>query len=383
MYKAMVKSNVNLRQKDISNGRVTLYLDYYPPILNKDTNKYTRRELLKIYLFKKPANQIQKIANIENLRSAELIQLKRQTELSKFNVYSHFEKEQLQIQAIGEESFVKYYKETGLKKIGNNEAIWNCSFIHFCKFLKGSDLYFKDVTIILVDDYKDFLLHAKSLRNNGDTISRNTALSYHNKLKTVLKKSYKEGKLRTDINSGIEAIKEQESQRNFLTIAEAQKLFSTPCSNGIVKRIAMFSVLTGLRYSDISKLMWSEIQYIENDGYYIRFKQKKTEELQTLPISEDAYKILGAKNKDDKKVFKGLKKWDVDRVLPVWLTSSGITKHITFHCFRHTYATLQIAAGTDIYTVSKMLGHKNVKTTQIYAKILDEKKRETTFRIKL
>lgn len=69
--------------------------------------------------------------------------------------------------------------------------------------------------------------------------------------------------------------------------------------------------------------------------------------------------------------------------LPKWISDAGITKHITFHCFRHTYATLQIAAGTDIYTVSKMLTHRNVTTTQIYADLVNAKKRETVNRITL
>lgn len=54
-----------------------------------------------------------------------------------------------------------------------------------------------------------------------------------------------------------------------------------------------------------------------------------------------------------------------------------------FHCFRHSYATLQIAAGTDIYTVSKMLTHRNVSTTQIYAELVSEKKRESANKISL
>lgn len=69
--------------------------------------------------------------------------------------------------------------------------------------------------------------------------------------------------------------------------------------------------------------------------------------------------------------------------LKYWIQEAGIKKHITFHCFRHTYATLQIAAGTDIYTVSKMLTHKNVTTTQIYADLVSSKKRETVDKIKL
>ena len=67
------------------------------------------------------------------------------------------------------------------------------------------------------------------------------------------------------------------------------------------------------------------------------------------------------------KVFKGLTRSMTHHPLKQWIAEAGIIKHITFHCFRHTYATLQLANGTDIYTVSKMLGHTNVKTTQIYA----------------
>ena len=73
----------------------------------------------------------------------------------------------------------------------------------------------------------------------------------------------------------------------------------------------------------------------------------------------------------------------IQEPLKEWLKEAGIKKHITFHCFRHTYATLQIAAGTDIYTVSKMLTHKNVSTTQIYADLVDAKKRESANKISL
>ena len=62
---------------------------------------------------------------------------------------------------------------------------------------------------------------------------------------------------------------------------------------------------------------------------------------------------------------------------------AGITKTITFHCARQTYATLQLTLGTDIYTVSKLLGHKELRTTQIYAKVIDDKKKEAANRIQL
>lgn len=379
----MKKTNVTLRKKVLSDGRISLYLDFYPPILDTETNKQTRREFLKLYLFQKPKTQIQKISNIESLHTAELIQIRRQNELRKHDVYSSFEKEQLELQRIGEGSFMKYFNDLANRKEGKNYAIWISAIAHFKDFLKGQDIPFIDINVTLINDYREYLLKAKSKRDTGKILARNTALSYYNKLKTTLKRAYKEGKLRTDINAGIDSIKEQESQRNFLTIQEARKLFSTPCPNESIYRISKFSLLTGNRYSDIAKLEWSEIEYIENDGYYIRFKQKKTEGLQTMPISTEVYEIFGKRREPNQKVFKGLKKWDVDRVLPIWLAQAGIIKHITFHCFRHTYATLQLSAGTDIFTVSKMLGHKSVKTTQIYLHILDQKKRDASDRISL
>jgi integrase len=383
MQEEMKKSNVTLREKVLASGRISLYLDFYPPIFNAETNEYTRREFLKLYLFVKPKNQIEKITNIENQRIAELILIRRLNELRKDDIYSEFEKEQLEIQKIGKTSFLKYFKDQAEKRNGSNYQIWDTAIAHFEAFLAGKDVCFKDITVIFIEDFRDYLLNTKSRRGTGKKLTRNTALSYHNKIKSTLRKAYKEGKIRTDINAGVDSIKEQESQRNFLTIEEARRLFSTPCSKDIVYRISKFSLLTGNRYSDIAKLEWSEIEHIENDGYYIRFKQKKTEGLQTMPISDEAYEIFGKRGKPNQKVFPGLKKWDVDRILPVWLAHAGIIKHITFHCFRHSYATLQLSAGTDIFTVSKMLGHKNVKTTQIYAHIIDQRKRDTTVRISL
>ncbi len=377
----MENRKVTLRKKAISKGRLSLYLDIYPPILNKKTNKLSRREFLNLYIFDKPKNETQRISNIKNLRTAELIQIRKQTELNKENIYSVFEREQLRIQEIGQTSFLQYFKKLRDKKEGVNLSIWESAVTHFEKFLNGQDLLFKEVTITLLEDYRDYLLKAKSLRNNNKKIAKNTALSYYNKLKNTLKKAFKDDLLQKDLNASIPSIKEQESQRNFLTLEEAKKLFSTHCQNETVYRVSKLSVLTGLRYSDISKLLWTELEFIEGDGYYIRFQQKKTEGLQTMPISQEAFELLGTKKEKGGKVFPNLKKWEFDRVIPVWIAQAGIGKHITFHCFRHTYATLQIATGTEIFTVSKMLGHKNVKTTQIYTKIINSKKRETTYKI--
>lgn len=377
------KINITLRKKSISKGLQSLYLDFYPPVKHAQTKQLTRREFLKLYVYEKPKSAVEKIANEETIRIAQLIKIRRQTEFNKDNIYSEFEKEQLLKKEVGAESFLDYFKKEAEKREGNNYLIWITSIGYFSDFLNGNDIEFSKITIQLIEEYRLYILKAKSKRNRGKNLSNNSALSYFNKVKATLRKAYQEGKLQSDINAAITGITEKESQKNFLTIEEAKKLFNTDCKDPIVKSVSIFSILTGLRYSDISKLQWAEIQHIEGDGFYIRFKQKKTNGQETMPIPLQAYKLLGEPQLGTQLVFKDLKKWDFDRIIPEWIKEAGISKRITFHCFRHTYATLQLYSGTDIYTLSKMLGHKNVQTTQIYTKIVDERKRQASERISL
>jgi integrase len=377
----MKNINVTLRKRTLPSGKITLYLDFFPPIYNAKTREFSRREYLGLYLVSKPKNNIDKAMNSENLHKAEMICANRLNELNKQQIYTPFEQERLRLQEIGEKSFLQYLKQTAEIKTGNNAEIWKYAIIHFEKFLKNEDILMREIDVTIIEDFRDYILKAKCLNKKDQFLAQNTALSYFNKIKATLRKAYKKGLLQTDVNAAVESIKEQESQRNFLTMEEASRLFRTPCKKEIVKRVSMFSLLTGIRYSDIAKLTWDEVQYSKSEGYYIRFKQQKTDSPVTLPISQEASECLGEKVGKYKRVFYDLKKWDVDRLLPIWIKDASIEKHITFHCFRHTYATLQMAAGTDIFTVSKMLGHKNIKTTQIYTKIIDEKKRETTNKI--
>lgn len=377
----MKNINVTLRRRTLPSGKITLYLDFFPAVYNPKTREFSRREYLGLYLVAKPKSNIEKEMNLENFCKAEIICANRLNELNKHQIYTPFEQERLRLIEIGKMSFLEYLKLTAESKIGINSDIWKSAITHFENFLKNEDILMNEIDITVIEDFRDYILRAKSLRKNNKPLAQNTALSYFNKIKAALKKAYKKGLLQTDVNAGVESIKERESQRNFLTMEEASKLFRTPCKKDIVKRVSMFSLLTGMRYSDISKLTWEEVQYSKNEGYCVRFKQQKTDRPLTLPISEEALEFLGEKGLEKGKIFLNLKKWDFDRLLPIWVKDAGIEKHITFHCFRHTYATLQMAAGTDIFTVSKMLGHKSIKTTQIYTKIIDEKKRETTNRI--
>ncbi|NMC98491.1 MAG: site-specific integrase [Bacteroidales bacterium] len=376
-------TKVTLRKKKIKKGMESLYLDFYPAINNPDTGKPTRREFLGIYVFEKPKTPIEKKHNTETLKVAESIRQKLENILNKPEIYTGFEKEQLRIKEQGEKCFVQYFRGLAYKKKGSSAGNWTSALYYLEKFTNGS-IKFSELNEKFFNDFKDYLLTAKSHRSDKTNLSINSAASYFIKIKAALKQAYADGLLQTDLNAKIKPIKSKETRREFLTIEELNKLANTPCENDILKRAALFSALTGLRFSDIQKMVWGEIEYIKGQGYYLNFMQKKTQGVENLPISEQAYTLLGEPKPATERVFNGfVYSAYTNKQLSQWTKEAGITKKITFHCFRHTFATLQLKEGTDIYTVSKMLGHRDIKTTQIYAKIVDEMKREAANKIKL
>ncbi len=381
-------TKVSLRQKKISKGRKSLYLDFYPPIPHPETGEPTRREFLRLYILEKPKTPFDKQHINETLKIGESIRQKRENFLNKPEIYSQYEKEQLRLKELGEQCFIEYFTKLANKRKASNHDNWVSALNYLDTFTNGN-LKFADLNQKFLEDFKEYLLTTKSNRSNKTTLSQNSAVSYFNKVKAALKQAYKDGVLQYDLNAKVKSIKAAETRREYLTLDELNKLVKTPCNDVLLKRAALFSALTGLRFSDIQKMIWSELEYINGQGYFLNFSQKKTKGVEVLPISEQAYSFTeGAENpKDmpqDKPVFKGLKYSAYhNKHLFQWIGAAGITKDITFHCFRHTFATLQLSEGTDIYTVSKMLGHKDLKTTQIYVKIVDEAKRTAMSRIKL
>jgi len=374
---------VKLRQKSISGNRQSLYLDFYPAIPHPETGEPTRREFLGLYIFDKTKKPLEKQQNKETLQLAEQIKQKRENNLNKPEIYTGYEKERLKIKELGEQNFVDYFKSLADKRKASNHDNWVSAYKYLETFTKGN-LTFTNLNEKFCTEFKEYLLNTKSNKSVKTTLATNSAVSYFNKLKATMKQAYKDGYLQTDLNARIEPIKQAETQRNFLTLEELNSLVKTDCNNPLLKRAALFSALTGLRFSDIKNMTWSEIEYIEGNGYFIQFKQQKTKGVEMMPISEQAYSLLGERKEATDKVFKGLTYSAYEnKHLYQWIGAAGITKDITFHCFRHTFATLQLSKGTDIYTVSKMLGHRELKTTQIYAKIIDQTKREAADRIKL
>lgn len=361
---------VFLREKKLKHNKKGLYLDFYPPIIHPERTKPTRREHLRLYVFERPKTEAEKDHNKETRLLGESIRSKRQLEFQA-GVYGFVSIRNKR------KDFLDYFRqivETKKQTSKSNYENWLSISKHFESFTKGICL-FGDVSEKFCNDFKDYLL-------NHEKLSQNSASAYFDKFKVAVRQAYDEKLLAENPARKIKSIKLEDTEREFLTLDELQSLAGTSFQYEDLRRASLFSALTGLRYSDIEKLTWQEIQNSKEQGFYIRFKQKKTKGAETLPISEQAFELLGERGLQDEKIFKDLEYWQCS-YLPIWTAKAGIDKKITFHCFRHTYATLQLTLGTDIYTVSKMLGHKNLQTTQIYAKIIDEKKREAANKISL
>lgn len=363
----MVK--VTLRKKKISKGMLSLYLDFYPAIPDpKGTGKLTRREFLNIHLHEKPADVFEKEANKNREDLAKQIRINRENEVNKLEVYSDFERERLEIKRLGDRDFFEYFRKH-LK-----DPTYKGTFSKLQSFApKG--LKFADLSEKLCNDFKAFLLDPKT------SLAKNTAKTYFDRFKTILKAAFKEGYLLSDLNAKIQSFGFEETERQYLTLEELDILVQTPCRNEAFKRMALFSALTGMRWSDIVKLQWKEV-HNTSEGYSIHYRQKKTKGVEVLPITDQAYSLLGIENANGN-VFDPIPKTTAVDILKRWINAAGLSKHITFHSFRHTFATLQLSEGTDIYRVSKLLGHRELSTTQIYAKVVDKSKREAVNKIKL
>lgn len=322
----------------------------------------------------------------ESILYADGVRKLRQREYDNVDLYSDTESAQVEQKERSQHNFVEYFNATAKKRHAkSSDSIrvnWKRAY-ELLKIFAGEYLPFSKIDNRFAEDFKLYLLSAPCGGNKSGTISRNTAVTYFSIFKAALKQAFIDGYLTTDLSAKTKGIPEQESRREYLTVEELNILARMPCERDVLKRAALFSALTGLRHCDIQKLRWKEIS-MNGDQAQLHFTQQKTKGVEYMPISQQVLDLCGEPREPEQLVFEDLPDpaW-ISKPLKRWIEAVGITKRITFHCFRHTYATLQLSSGTDIYTVSKMLGHTSVKTTQIYAKVVDEKKSKAAQAIQL
>lgn len=368
---------IKLIKRALKSGRTSLVLEYYSgyTVADNGTTKANRKyETLEYYLHTNPKNKEERDHNKINLEMAERVKAKRL--LAEQNKQYGFSVE-YKIRT----NLVEYIKQliNERKESPGNYGNWDSALKHLVAYA-GSDTTFEMVDKAFVEGFKKYL--AKDARTKSNTkLSASSQSSYFLKLKATLNQAVEDGIIPNTPAAKVKPAKLDDVQREYLTFEELQRLVQADCKYPILKEAFLFSCLTGMRWSDIQKLTWSEVQ--EYDGTTrIVFRQKKTKGFEYLDISDQAVRFLSTRQKPDDRVFQGLKysAWH-NLALREWCLKADIKKHITFHCGRHSFAVLQLSLGTEIYTVSKLLGHKELKTTQIYAQIMDDKKREAVNKI--
>jgi len=369
---------IHLRKKKLKSGKISLYLEYYKG--NSKTPEGKRKilrdfEYLDLYLFPNPETPEEKKKNKENLELADQIFTIRKAELyqGKYNIQNDKK---------GKVGFLEFYeekKEERYKSKGNYDN-WDAAQKHIESYCPNH-ITLNDVDVNFIKGFKKYL-DTVAVTKSKKNLSQNTKHTYFNKFKACLNAAFEEGYLKENYIKKVKGFTMGESTREYLTADELQKLVSTPCKLPLLKRAFLFSALTGIRWSDVNKMKWSEVRDEGMDSqntpiFRIVFQQKKTDGVEYLYISRQAREFLGERKESKERVFKGLRySAHMNMQLLRWCMHAGINKHITFHSARHTNAVLLLENGADIYTVSKRLGHREIRTTEIYAKIIDKKMKE-------
>ena len=361
---------VTLRTRPLKHGMLSYYLDYYPGYRDQETMKTIRHEGLNIYIYANPKNERERNFNATMSEKAEAIRCRRFESIVN-DRYDFFDRHKLKA------DFLEYYR----KQLRKHDQKWEFVYHHFYNFVHGK-CTFEEIDIDLCNKFREYLLNAKQLRRD-DRISKNSASGYWSTFRGLLKILYRNRLIKTNINDFLDKIETEDTPKDYLSVEELYKLAETPCKKPILKTAALFSCLTSLRISDILSLQWHEIVDFAAGGKCVHTITQKTKTEDIIPISDEALQLIGYSPEKTGLVFKGLKRSWTQHPMKEWIREAGITKNITFHSYRRTYATLQGAAGTDIRTIQSNMAHKSITTTQRYMKVVDSNKREASNRISL
>ena len=371
------KEPIRLRLKKLANGNKSIYLDYY-----RDGKR--EYEFLKLYIIPEK-NASAKIQNEETLRTANAIKAQRVVSLQ--NDEHGFSNSGVK----GRTNFISYlelqaerYEANGSKAYGR--SVRN-TIIHLTRYA-GSNIQIKQVDKRFLLGFIEYLNGNSSKYFEGGTkgstrkrLSDASKALYWSVIITALNRAVKDDIIASNPADKIpeqDKPKEGKTTKVYLTLDEVKALANTPCQYPDLKNAFLFCCFCALRMCDVRRLKWAAIKRTPDGGKQIEMLQQKTGEPVYIPLSANALQWLPNRGKkgDSANVFELPHVSTIEKWLGHWAKEAGVTKHLTYHVSRHTFATLTLAYGADLYTVSKLMGHSNVQTTQIYAKIVDENKRK-------
>jgi len=371
--KPKIKEPVKIRFKKLANGNQSIYLDYY----HEGKREY---DFLKLYIVPEKTPK-DKEANEKTLSLTNAVKAKRiqdiQNEIHGFNRKTS--------KKVNLCAYIERIAKEQLAKTGNRQSMYHSLLSLNChiKAYRGENIAFAQID----EDYiRGFISYLKTAENKATktktvTIAQNTQHKLYNKFCYILSIAEREGIISINPANKIPVAdkpKAKEGKREYLTVNELKKLINTDCKNEQLKAAYLFCSLTGLRYGDAEKIKWGNLRTDNNEETELYLRMKKTGRQLYLQVSNEALKWLPKrKGANDEDLVYTLPRNDhANDILRQWVKDAKIKKQVTFHCSRHTAATLNLSLGVPLEVVSKLLGHTKISTTQIYAKIVNKARRE-------
>lgn len=359
------KEPVKLREKELANGVRSLYLDIY-------VNGKRSYDFLKLYLIPE-SNPQAKVQNENTMRAANTIKLNRILEITN-------NKAGLKNTSIRAKILLKDWMET-FRQAQEQKGVKDQKLIH--NTIHALTAY--NINVAMRDVNRDYIIGLTNfLRNDyrsprGKKLKDYSVINYLGCLRNALNMAVREDVIADNPIMKLSAqdkVKAPESQREYLTTEEVQKLEETDSQYPHIKQAFLFACYTGLRCSDVRSITWGKIVK-DGEKYRLHTVMFKTKRPFYIPLSKKAMQWMPERGDktDNELIFENIPvQVNTKLYLQPWLDKAGITKPITFHCSRHTFGTIMLTLGADIYTTSKLMGHTKVEVTQIYAKIINKKK---------
>lgn len=391
------KENPKLEQNKLSDGRISLYLEYYlgreeKPVLDENGNqvyydsgkmqgkpkfaiKHNRRkENLSLYLIDKPRTPAERQQNKETLELATKIRAEREQEFKESMLGYRLKKDR----TINFLDYFQAYIDSYTKKDLRMVQIALSRFKDFLKeqypiyeFSIKPELITKDMIVQFVD-----YLQSRSVGEGAKSI--------YQRFKKVVRYSIDHDVMLKDPCKDVSCkVDEQILRKDVLSLEEIQALINCHYENENpnVRRAFIFCLYSGLRFCDVKDLTYKNIDY---SNKLLKFEQTKTKGHSAnsgviIPLNSGLLSIVGeppANGNKDELIFNLPSYESCCKSVKRWVKRAGIDKHISWHCARHSFAVNILNNGANIKTVASLLGHSGLKHTEKYTRAVDKLKEE-------
>lgn len=376
---------VEIKERKLTAGNRSLYLEYYE-------KGFRKKENLHLYLVPDDAPNARKI-NGQTYNKAREIQAQRILNPPSFESKKKKPEENERAKTMTWLQWCDDYIQSAIdsencKKMIQHKAVVRKRIAAYLKQIRKPDILLKDVNRNTIsglfkymrDDYRN----PSKIKADGGKLADFTLVLFEETVKAIFNKAVRDGLI--PFNPVHDLAKEErfhvpDKHREYLTTDELKRFLAVETqtqAEQTVQKAFGFSCMTGLRLGDMQRLRWSDIKNI-GEVQAVSIIQHKTKRFVTVPLNELALSLLPSRpaNGEDGIIFPLMKKPDnVAKYVRRIKRKAGIEKDFTYHSSRHSAATLAITAGAELYSVSKILGHGSIVSTQVYASVNMEKKAE-------